>query len=154
MPIFGNRSNKCLDSCHKDLQIVAREAIKRTPMFDWGIHVGHRSIAEQQKLYQQGRTTSGPIVTYVDGVKKKSKHNYSPSKAFDFHIYVPGKPDLTWNEDTVIFIAGVIMSTAEDLRQKGIIKSKIGWGGNFDQDNIIATAEREFFDPVHIQIND
>ena len=151
---FGNRSNRSLNGCTNDLQVIAREAIKRTPFFDWGIHVGHRSVEEQQRLYAQGRETEGPIVTHIDGINRKSKHNHYPSKAFDFHIYVPGRPDLTWNEHAIIFIAGIIMSTAEDLRNRGVIRSKLRWGGNFDRDNVIGSAEGEFFDPVHIEIDD
>lgn len=151
---FGQRSNKCLNTCVNDLQLVAREAIKRTPFFDWGVHVGHRSVAEQQKLYAKGRTETGPIVTHIDGVNRKSKHNYWPSKAFDFHIYVPGRPDLTWNEDMVVFVAGIIMGTAQDLYNQGKIKSKLRWGGNFDRNNIIGSVEGEFFDPVHFEIDE
>ena len=33
-----------------------------------------RSQEEQVSLYAQGRTAPGPIVTWVDGVKKKSRH--------------------------------------------------------------------------------
>lgn len=40
----------------------------------------HRSEAEQAELYAQGRTKAGPIVTKL---KKGSKHNFYPSKAFD-----------------------------------------------------------------------
>lgn len=36
---------------------------------------GYRSPALQNKLYQQGRTTPGKIVTNLDGYRNKSKHN-------------------------------------------------------------------------------
>jgi len=35
---------------------------------------GLRTQAEQQKLYAQGRTAPGPIVTKADGVTKRSNH--------------------------------------------------------------------------------
>jgi len=35
---------------------------------------GVRTTEEQQKLWQQGRTTPGKIITNADGVKKKSNH--------------------------------------------------------------------------------
>jgi peptidoglycan L-alanyl-D-glutamate endopeptidase CwlK len=41
------------------------------PMF---VVEGVRTQARQQELYAQGRTTSGPIVTYDDGLDHKSHH--------------------------------------------------------------------------------
>lgn len=35
---------------------------------------GFRSVAEQQRLYAQGRTTPGRIVTQCDGIRKPSNH--------------------------------------------------------------------------------
>ena len=35
---------------------------------------GLRTVARQQELYAQGRTTPGPIVTHADGVSARSKH--------------------------------------------------------------------------------
>lgn len=46
----------------------------------------HRNVEEQQILYAQGRTTAGKIVTNIDGINKKSKHNYLPSKAIDVYV--------------------------------------------------------------------
>ena len=44
---------------------------------------GHRPISKQRRLFSQGRTwfpngANTRIVTYIDGVKKKGKHNYKP----------------------------------------------------------------------------
>ena len=114
------------------------------------------SLSDLRKLTMYERHS---VIRYINDLRKKmnrenrkSKHNYWPSKAFDFHIYVPGRPDLTWNEDAIIFVAGIIMGTAQDLYNQGSIRSKIRWGGNFDRDNIIGSVEGEFFDPVHIEI--
>jgi peptidoglycan L-alanyl-D-glutamate endopeptidase CwlK len=41
------------------------------PMF---VVSGNRTLAEQQKLYAQGRTAPGKIVTNCDGVARKSNH--------------------------------------------------------------------------------
>lgn len=35
---------------------------------------GKRTTAQQQALYRQGRETSGKIVTHLDGVTKRSRH--------------------------------------------------------------------------------
>lgn len=59
---------------------------------------GVRSTAQQQALYAQGRTTPGPIVTYADGVEKRSNHQVRADgygHAIDFCFLVEGKP--SWN---------------------------------------------------------
>lgn len=55
------------------------------------ITCGYRSIDEQNKLYAQGRTTKGQIVTNAKG--GDSMHNYA--MAIDFVPLVNGKAD--WN---------------------------------------------------------
>lgn len=45
-----------------------------------------RSVQEQQRLYAQGRTAPGKVVTWVDGIKKKSNHNFYPARAFDVAV--------------------------------------------------------------------
>lgn len=60
----------------------------------------YRSIEEQQRLYKQGRTTPGKIVTWVDGVKKQSNHNKFPARAFDVAVVKDGK--ITWDEKSYL----------------------------------------------------
>jgi peptidoglycan L-alanyl-D-glutamate endopeptidase CwlK len=54
-----------------------------------------RSTDEQAKLYAQGRSTPGPIVTQLDGTTHKSKHNLVPSRAIDVAVVVGGK--VSWD---------------------------------------------------------
>lgn len=77
----------------------------------------HRTVAEQQRLYAQGRTTKGQIVTWVDGVTKKSNHNYYPSKAIDVAVVIGGK--VSWDP--------------KDYQSLGIICKDLNlkWGGSF-----------------------
>lgn len=42
-----------------------------------------RSVNRQKELFAQGRTTPGDVVTWVDGVTKKSLHNAYPARAID-----------------------------------------------------------------------
>lgn len=56
----------------------------------------YRSPKEQTRLYSLGRTVKGKIVTWVDGVKKKSFHNYFPARAVDVAVIVGGK--VSWNK--------------------------------------------------------
>ena len=54
---------------------------------------GHRSFDEQEKLYAQGRSEPGKIVTYARG--GESSHNHG--LAIDVVPLVQGQPD--WNAD-------------------------------------------------------
>lgn len=125
---FGKSSSEKLATCNKNLQAVMQLAIKRTTV-DFGISEGYRSEERQQELYKQGRTEPGEIVTHVDGINKKSKHNEKPSKAVDIFGYVNGKA--TYDVPHMCLIAGVILACADEL------KIPIRWGGNFDQDGQI-----------------
>ena len=81
----------------------------------------HRSVKEQQEHYAKGRTKPGRIITYSDGIKKKSKHNSLPSNAFDFAIKIDGK--VTWVEKHYA-------SAWAFFRKKGL---RVRWGGDFSR---------------------
>lgn len=139
---FSKTSQNRLKTCTSDLQKVFNLAIKRSKV-DFGIASGHRPTDEQQRLYAQGRTVPGPIVTYVDGIKKKSEHNYKPSKATDVYAWVNGRA--SWDEKHLCYIAGVVMSCAEEL---GV---PLRWGGNWDGDGEII-SDQQFMDLPHYEI--
>ena len=122
MPRFGTASNARLATCDERLQRVLRLAIE---VVDFSILEAHRSVERQQALYAQGRTKPGAIVTKVDGVRVKGKHNYMPSRAVDLLPY----PFNGWNDyDGFAFVAGHILMAAHTL---GIA---VKWGGNWDSD--------------------
>ncbi len=81
-----------ISTLNTKLQPLARQFV--TDSYRAGIDViitsGLRSNAQQQKLYDQGRTTPGNIVT--NAKPGTSWHNYG--LAFDVAILVDGKP--TW----------------------------------------------------------
>lgn len=70
------------------------EAVHDTPI---GVHPiitqGLRTFAESDKIYQQGRTTPGEIVSNAPA--GESYHNYG--LALDFALNINGKP--IWNEN-------------------------------------------------------
>jgi peptidoglycan L-alanyl-D-glutamate endopeptidase CwlK len=76
----------------------------------------YRSNEEQEKLYAQGRTTKGKIVTNAKA--GQSKHNKLPSEAFDIGFITLDKK-LSW--DSKLF-----KNFANIIKQKGI-----KWGGDF-----------------------
>jgi len=136
---LSQRSLNILSTCHEDLQTLANEAIKNSP-YDFGITHGIRSPKLQNKLYQQGRTKPGKIVTYIDGYNKKSKHNYDPALAMDIAVYVSG--EITWKLAFYEIVANHIMSVSERLFEENKISNRIVWGGNW----------KKFKDYPHFQI--
>lgn len=63
--------------------------------FPMMVTAGVRSAEEQTRLYAKGRTAPGPVVTYLDGVKKKSNHQAKEDgfgHAVDCVFVVDGRP--------------------------------------------------------------
>ena len=123
---FSFKSKQKLETCHIDIQTVLDRAIDISPI-DFGISEGYRSIEKQQEYYAQGRTAPGKIITYIDGVNKKGKHNFNPSQAVDIYAFVNGKRN--WSKSNMFLLAGLILSISEDFFEKGIISNKLAWGG-------------------------
>lgn len=147
---FGKRSTDNLHTCHKDLQLIMHESLKVSQV-DFGISEGHRPTEKQIYLYESGRTRPGPILTKVDGLTKKSKHQSSPSPAADIYAYIPGKRSLAYNKTYLSYIGGVITSVAERLYQEGRITHIIRWGYNWDNDGEIGT-DQTFQDMPHYEL--
>jgi peptidoglycan L-alanyl-D-glutamate endopeptidase CwlK len=111
-----------LKQCEEVLWYVATEAIKESP-HQFKITHGYRTIKEQKLLYAQGRTMPGIKVTNCDGIKNRSKHNYSPSRAFD--IAIIKDLQITWDEKYYEEVGSHIMDVAKRLN------AKIKWGKSF-----------------------
>lgn len=114
--------------------------------YDFGITHGHRSPETQFNLYKKGRelkgdkwVKTGSVVTYKDGYKDKSKHNYDPSHAFDIVVYVNGQ--VTWAYEYYKPVADHVLDVAELLKEEGKITHDITWGGVW-----------KFVDAAHFQI--
>lgn len=60
------------------------------------ISCSFRAPEEQRRLYAQGRTAPGQIVTNCDGFQKKSNHNHFPARALDLAVSIGGK--VSWDE--------------------------------------------------------
>mgnify|MGYP000645743792 CR=1 FL=1 len=146
--VFGSKSEERLSTIHPDLQLVFRKALACSEV-DFGIAEGHRSVERQQKLYAQGRTEPGMVVTRIDGVKVKGKHNFLPSRAGDIYAFVGGKA--LWSERYLVYLGGVIMTTAKRLFAEGRIHHQIRWGGNWDRDGFILD-DQNFDDLPHFEL--
>ena len=138
---FSNKSKERLNTCHEDLRLIANIAIQRSQI-DFGIAEGHRSVERQYDLYKAG-------LSKIDGVNKRGKHNYKPSLAFDIYAWVNGKS--SYDQRYIIFIAGVILAVAKELKEQGRIETELRWGGNWDGDGEIIT-DQSFNDLVHFEI--
>ena len=137
---FSNTSLDRLATCHEDLQLIAKEAIKVSQV-DFGIACGHRTKEDQLKAFRGG-------FSKIDGITRKGKHNYSPSLAFDVYAWI-GKA--SWDVAHLTYIGGVITSTALRLKNEGKISSSVRWGANWDGDGVIIT-DQSFDDLPHFEI--
>lgn len=127
---YSQKSLSNLEGLHPQLQEFALELIKVTP-HDISITCGVRTAEEQNKLYQQGRTIPGKIVTKCDGYNIKSKHQMkSDGLGYAFDIAVISN----WNKK-------VFKEIADSARELMKIYN-IEWGGDW----------KNFSDYPHFQL--
>ena len=118
MPQFSEASRRRLLTCDDRLVTVCSDVIR---YYDFAVTCGHRTDAEQEELYAQGRTAPGRIVTYKRG--GESIHNTDPSCAVDV---VPWPID--WSDHSrFIELAGAMLYAA---RVRGI---PLEWGGHWQR---------------------
>lgn len=148
--IFGQRSLVQLNTCHPDLQLIAKETLKQCPI-DFSIIEGYRSFQTQLEYFLASppKTSLDPRITEN---YKKAKHLRFPSEAFDFCAYIPGHPEWAYDVEHITFIAGWICSTAAHLKAQGKISHNIIWGGNWDNDGIIL-KDQKLWDRPHIELS-
>lgn len=133
---FSARSLRNLETCHPDLQELAHECIKHV---DFSVIEGHRSRERQMELYNQG-------MSQLDGKTKLSKHNHSPSLAFDLLPYPAVLHGVNvWNDhDRFRHFAGFVRGVAA---VKGI---NIRWGGDWNSD--FSMEDTSFHDLPHFEL--
>lgn len=91
---FSQRSIDRMSGVHPDLVKVAHRALEMSPI-DFGISQGVRTLEEQKRLYAQGRTAPGPIVTWtMNSLHLKQADGFG--HAIDVLAYVKGK--VSWDE--------------------------------------------------------
>ena len=126
MAKFGKRSKQKLYTCDDRLIKLFEEVVKT---FDCTVTQGNRSVKEQLKLYEDGKTKV-----------KFSKHNYIPSCAVDITPY----PVDYENTDRHYYFGGYVLAVAKNM---GI---KVRWGGDWDGDR--ETKDQTFNDLVHFEV--
>ena len=138
---YSKTSRERLNTCHSDIQTVMEEVIQITRI-DLGISEGHRSIEKQQEYFNQGKSQ-------IDGVHKKGKHNYFPSRAVDIYAFVDGSA--CWDIGVLCYLAGIIVSTSIRLKKEGKIQHELRWGGNWDRDGVVL-SDQSFDDLPHFEL--
>lgn len=139
---FGKSSQAKLASCHVNLQKIAVMSLEKSQI-DISIISGQRNKLEQNELFGRGLSK----LRFPE-----SKHNTSPSNAYDFAPYVKGKlvfPASKGNNyiqemGYYYYIAGIMQSVAKDL------DIKVRWGGNWDSDGDF--TDQTFHDLGHIEL--
>lgn len=122
-----------LDGVHPALSFKISNVLSamKSLGFEMVITSGVRTLTEQQKLYAQGRTTPGNIVTNADGVKNKSNHQLKSDgygHAVDCVFLKDGKP--SWDLQHPWKLYGACVES------QGLI-----WGGNWKKLTDLPHAE-------------
>ena len=126
---FSTLSEQCLNTVHKELNILAHEVLKISPI-DFSITCGYRSELYQKKLYNEGKSKT-----------LNSKH--TQCKAIDFVPYINNKQDFTAIKEAYI-ITGLFIAKAKELD----IKIRTGALWNYDN-----TKENMFEDVWHVEMD-
>jgi len=116
---FAASSKRYLKECDKDLQAICK-SVKIISELDFDISCGYRSLEDQKAVYNKR-------LSKCDGVRKKSKHNYIPSRAVDIYCYDGDKAD--YSKEKLSYMAGLFRAVSIDLHKRGIIKNELLWGG-------------------------
>ena len=135
---FGKRSTENLNSAHPDLVRVANKALSYGVM-DFSVIEGHRSVERQKELYDDGKSK-------IDGINRKGKHNYTPSRAIDIMPYPATVNGVNvWGDNQRwCVLAGLMFAAASE------IQVNIRWGGDWDGDG--NNADSSFNDYPHFEI--
>lgn len=132
---FSEKSYEMLKKVHPKLIEILEEVLKIS-QYDFKITSGARTAEEQNRLYQQGRTTKGPRVTNCDGYKNKSNHQIKTDgygHAVDIFVvgevvegkYVKFTTEQGYDDKKLKYIADLAKSIA---KKNGAC---VEWGGDW-----------------------
>lgn len=123
-PPMGVKESRDLAHCEPDLvkrYLALKEDFRALTGMDLFETTTWRSSERQAELYAQGRTAPGQIVTNIDGIKSRSRHNFYPSQAIDVCVDKdPGPGKVAVWDDKLYAPLGLLCLT------HGLV-----WGGNF-----------------------
>ena len=145
---FGKTSKRRLETCDSRIRDTMYLAIKRSPI-DFGIAQGARTVEQQQEYFDNDKSKINPSAyANLEDLLKVAKHIVDgeirlKAEAVDVYAFVNGKA--SWDSSSLILIAGVILSCANELGYK------LRWGGNWDGDGEIIT-DQKFQDFPHFEL--
>lgn len=140
MPAFSKKSLGMLQQCHPDIQKVMTEAIK---IIDFSVTEGARTIEKQREYYKAGKSKTM-------NSKHLPKYCKEINKECSFAIDICPWPVDYNDRERFCLLAGIVLGMAKVLKDRGIIKSTIRWGGDFSMNNI--TKDEKFSDMPHFEI--
>ena len=126
---FSKRSLDNLKNVDQRLVDICNELIKE---IDFTVIEGYRTLERQKELFDTG-------FSKIDGIKKKGKHNYSPSLAIDIIPYKKGHNPFDGSEESTKMFKELNKSFDKVAKKLGI---KYEWGGNW----------KTFVDLPHYQV--
>lgn len=118
-----------------ELYLPVYDALCRTLPDEWQPYYGIRTFEEQARLYAQGRTAPGRIVT--NARPGESAHNYGC--ASDWTMWKDGRPLWIQANDPRIKVF-----------QDAVRQASGRWGGDWDNDGNI--FEHSFIDVPHVEL--
>lgn len=118
---FSRSSESRLLGVHPDLVRVARKALEISDI-DFGVSQGVRTPEEQKRLFDQGRNTPGPIVTWTLNSLHLPQWD-SFGHAIDIIVYINGK--ISWEE---VYYEKVSNFFKKASQIEGV---PIKWGGDW-----------------------
>lgn len=137
--ILGSKSLSKLEGVHPNIVKVVKRAAALSSQ-DFTVLEGVRTPARQKELYAQGRTTPGPVVTWV----LTSNHFVNKKTGFGHAVDLCPWP-IDWNTPAKFdAISKVMFQAAKDL---GV---KIRWGADWDRDG--KPRERGETDSPHFEL--
>ena len=126
---FSKRSLDNLKNVDQRLVDICNELIKEK---DFTVIEGYRTLERQKELFDAG-------FSKIDGIKKKGKHNYSPSLAIDIIPYKKGHNPFDGSEESTKMFKELNKAFDKVAKKLGI---KYEWGGNW----------KTFVDLPHYQV--
>lgn len=119
-----------LDGVNPALANVVKRAIEITTV-DFAVVQGNRTQAEQNALYEQGRTKPGPVVTWT------RNSNHIGGRAVDLAPFYKGK--IEWDNNGKLGLYPKIASAMKQAAKE--LGVKIVWGGDW-----VKTKDRPHFE--------
>ena len=116
---FSQRSLNNLMNVDEKLVLICNELIKR---IDFTVIEGYRTRERQKELFDKG-------FSKIDGISKKGKHNYFPSRAVDIIPYKKGRNPFDGSKES----EKMFYELAEEFKKVAKeLNIAITWGGDWE----------------------